>query len=176
MEVIFISKERVRNPLIDDIREIGRIIKERGLVEGSFGNISVRYGNRIIITSSGSDLGNLGDDDFVEVADYNPITNIALAIGTKKPSIETPMHWLIYGKPNINAVIHTHKIFTGIPTTENYAPAGSLDLAKEVLKALRKSDVINILNHGSVAVGINLRDAFSKLVGRENPNGSNKRE
>ena len=163
MRVIFLSKEEVKNPLVEEIKEAGKIVKEKGLVEGSFGNISARYGKRMIITASGSDLGNLGDDDFVEVIDYNPITDIALVIGLKKPSIETPMHWLIYKKPEINAIIHTHKIFDFAPTTEKYAPPGSIELAMEALKALKNANLINLKEHGSVAVGFDLKKALEEL-------------
>ncbi len=163
MKTIFLSKEEVKNPLTKEIKEAGRIVKEKGLVEGNFGNISVRYGKRIIITASGADLGNLSNEDFVEVVDYNGVTDIALAIGLKNPSIETPMHWFIYRKPEVNAIIHTHKIFEDAPTTEKDAPAGSIELAIEALKALRFANLINLKNHGSVAVGIDLKKALEEL-------------
>ena len=163
MKTFFLSREKVKNPLIEEIKKAGKIVKEKGLVEESFGNISIRYGNRMIITASKSDLGNLSNEDFVEVVDYNPFTDIAIAIGLKEPSIETPMHWLIYRLPEVNAIIHVHKIFENVPTTEKYAPAGSVELAMEVLKVLKKGKLVNILKHGSIAVGINLKEAMEEL-------------
>ncbi|RLF51369.1 MAG: hypothetical protein DRN11_02865 [Thermoplasmata archaeon] len=163
MKVLFLSREKVENPLLEEIRRVGKIVKEKGLVEETFGNISIRYGKRMIITASGADLGDLKDEDFVEVVDYNPVTNIALVIGLKNPSIETPMHWLIYKKPEINAIIHTHKIFDNVPTTEKYAPPGSLELALEALKALRNANLINLKDHGSIAVGFSLQQALEEL-------------
>ena len=95
MRTLFLSREEVKNPLVDEIKRAGKIVKEKGLVEGTYGNISVRYGKRIVITAANSDLGKLSNDDIVEVVDYNPATDVAMVIGLKEPSTETPMHWLI---------------------------------------------------------------------------------
>ncbi len=162
MKTFFISREEIRNPLIEEMKTVGRIIKEKKLVEKTYGNISIRYGKRMIITATNADLGNLKNEDFVEVVDYNPFTNIALAIGLKNPSIETPMHWLIYRKPDINAIIHVHKLYENVPTAK-YAPPGSVELAMEALKALKNSNLINLEKHGSVAVGIDLKKALEEL-------------
>ena len=163
MEVIYLSVEEVKNPLLEEMKKVGRKLKEKGYITGTYGNISVRYGKRMIITASNSDLGKLNNDDFVEVVDYNPATNIAMVIGTKKPSRETPMHWLLYSRDDINAIIHTHKIFDNVPTTEKYAPPGSLELALEALKALRNANLINLKDHGSIAVGFSLQQALEEL-------------
>ncbi len=163
MEVIYLAMEEVKNPLLEEMKEVGRRLKEKGYVTETYGNISVRYGRRMIITASNSDLGNLGNDDFVEVVDYNPVTNVAMVIGTKKPSRETPMHWLLYSRDDINAIIHTHKIFDGAPTTEEEKPAGSLELAFEALKTIGSNKLINLKNHGSIAVGSTLREAMEVI-------------
>ncbi|MCD6473706.1 MAG: class II aldolase/adducin family protein [Thermoplasmata archaeon] len=163
MEVIYLATEEVKNPLLEEMKEVGRRLKEKGYVTETYGNISVRYGKRMIITASNSDLGNLGNDDFVEVVDYNPVTNVAMVIGTKKPSRETPMHWLLYSRDDINAIIHTHKIFDGAPTTEEEKPAGSLELAFEALKTIGSNKLINLKNHGSIAVGSTLREAMEVI-------------
>ncbi len=163
MEVVYLSKEVVKNPLIHDMVEAGKVLKEKKYVTGTYGNMSIRYGKRIIITATHSDLGNLGEEDFVEVVDYNPVTNIAMVIGVKEPSMETPMHWLIYSRNDINAIIHTHKIFDGVETTEEEKPEGSLELAMQALKTLRNRKLINLKNHGSVAVGRSIKEAMEVL-------------
>jgi len=163
MEVIYLAMEEVRNSLIEEIKKVGKKLKEKGYITETYGNISVRYGKRMIITATNSDLGNLSNDDFVEVIDYNPATNIAMVIGTKKPSRETPMHWLLYSRDDINAIIHTHKIFDGIPTTKEEKPAGSLELAFEALKTIGNNKLINLKNHGSIAVGRTLQEAMEVI-------------
>lgn len=163
MEVIFLSNENIKNPLIEEMKDAGKRLKKKKYVTQTYGNISIRYGKRIIITATNSDLGNLQNDDFVEVADYNPVTNTALVIGTKKPSRETPMHWLIYSRNDINAIVHTHKIFDNAITTLEEKPAGSIELAFEALKIIGKSNLINLKNHGSVAVGATLKKAMEVI-------------
>ena len=163
MRTLFLSREEVRNPLANEIKRAGKIVKERGLVKGNYGNISMRYGKRMLITAMNADLGNLSNEDMVEVVDYNPATNIAMVIGVKEPSRETPMHWLIYRREGVNAIIHVHATFEDAPTTEKYAKEGSIELAMEAIKALRKSKVANLREHGSVAVGIDMNDALKVL-------------
>lgn len=160
MEVIYLSKEIIRNPALEEIKKIGKKLKEKGYVTGTYGNISIRYGKRMIITATNSDLGALNDDDFVEVVDYNPVTNIAMVIGMKEPSRETPMHWLLYSRQEINAIIHTHKMFDDVPTTKEEKPAGSLQLAFEALKTIGEKKLINLKNHGSIAVGATIKEAM----------------
>jgi len=163
MKTLFLSREEVRNPLAEEIKRAGKIVKEKGLVEGTYGNISARYGKRMVITATGSDLGNLSNEDMVEVVDYNPVTDIAMVIGVKEPSKETPMHWLIYRREDINAAIHVHRTFEEAPSTEKYAPQGSLELAMEAIKALKNSKIANLMGHGSIAVGVNIEDALRVL-------------
>ena len=163
MEVIHLSMEEVKNPLLEEMKKVGKKLKEKGYVTATYGNISIRYGKRMIITASNSDLGNLGNDNFVEVVDYNPVTNVAMVIGKKEPSRETPMHWLLYSRDDINAIIHTHKIFDGMPTTEQEKPAGSIELAFEALKTIGSNKLINLKNHGSIAVGSTLREAMEVI-------------
>ena len=162
MRIIFLSKEEVKNPLTKEITEAGKILKEKGFVKEKFGSISVKYGKRMIITANNANLGNLSNEDFVEIVDYNGVTNVTLAIGLKNPSMEIPMHWFIYRKPEINAIIHIQKTFDDIPTT-SYAPPGSIELAIEALKALRQANLINLKNYGSIAVGVNLKKALEEL-------------
>ena len=163
MRTLFLSREEVRNPLADEIKRAGKIVKEKRLVEGNYGNISARYGKRMVITATGSDLGNLSNEDMVEVVDYNPATDVAMVIGLKEPSTETPMHWLLYRREDINAIIHVHATFEEAPTSEKYAKEGTLELAMEAIKALKNSKIANLRGHGSVAVGVNMEDALRVL-------------
>jgi len=163
MQVIYVSREMVKNDMLEKMKKIGAKLKEKKYVTHTYGNISVRYGKRMIITATNADLGKLEDEDFVEVVDYNPVTNIAMVIGMREPSRETPMHWLLYSRKDINAIIHTHKIFENVPTTQKERPAGSIELAFEVLKAIGKNKLINIKNHGSVAVGETIDKAMEVM-------------
>ncbi len=100
------------------------------------------------------------------------------------PTVEAPMHLYIYkARPEINAIIHPHAIFSSafaaagkdIPMVmyefnfaggdvrcAKYAKAGTEELAQYIIEALgndRKAALLR--NHGSVALGADLRDAFN---------------
>lgn len=160
-ETFFLGKEKINNPLIKEMISIG---KELGNIfsEDVAGNISVRYGKRMLITSH-NEIASLTTDDFVEVIDYDAVRNIALVIGEREPSYEMPMHWLIYRREDINAIIHIHEIFDGLLTTEKEEPPGSFEIALEALKMLKNKNCINLKNHGCIAVGKNLRKAMGEI-------------
>ena len=70
-----------------ELQRAGRLLLERS--EGNARNLSARTGpDTFLITASGSRLGELADDHFVEcrVSDGVPLTS------GRKPSKEVPMH------------------------------------------------------------------------------------
>lgn len=139
------------------------------MAEENAGNISVKSGNCIAITTAGSKLGALCEKDLVEVADYNSETNMAMVMGLKEPSSETPMHWLVHNeRPDIGAIVHVHDLAV-LPycdkfcSTKDAHPYGTLDLAHDVLSALSHDDYIVIREHGVVAIGKTVSEAERRI-------------
>ncbi len=157
-----------------EIVECGRKLGEAGLVSGSEGNVSARCLRGMAITTGGSRLDALLSEDVVIVTDYDPSRSIVFASGAKEPSSESPMHFLIYRQfPDVGAVIHVHHDPTvneaeahpgKFNLTEKFAPYGTLELALEVLKALRKGNFVVMRKHGVLAVGRDLDDALQLLL------------
>lgn len=90
------------------VKESGlRLVKE-GLVQGTWGNVSVRLSpSTMIVTPSGLDYLSLTAEDMV-VVDINTLEYE----GENKPTTERKIHAAIYReRPEINAVIHTHSIW-----------------------------------------------------------------
>lgn len=139
MDVIFVSREKVKNPYTVEMIKRGREIKEEG-------TISVRFGNRIIITTR-YDLGDLGEDDFAEVVDFNITSNVSLVIGRKEPSIALPLHWMIYRLPNVNAIVHLHKT---LPDKLD------MDYVLKMLKNLKERKILEDALFGRIAIGFTL--------------------
>jgi len=150
-ETFFLGRERVKNPFIGEIISAGVEISEKGAGEGS---ISMRYGGRIIITASHSPIPSLTEDDFVEIADYDAVRNIAMVIGTREPSADTPLHWLIYRRDDINAIVSFGKL-------EGESP---IDTAIEALKNLKNSNCITLKGYGQIAVGKSLKEAVEEIT------------
>ncbi len=171
----FIPEGNLNKKIIAEIIRYCRLLDRKGLTRDKTGNVSVRVSNSILITAGGMDLGNLGEFDIVNVRNYNKENNTVIVAGDKEPSSETIMHWLIYQNyPKVNAVVHVHdplildKIeiaeVMGLGITEHEEPYGTLELAEQVLNVLKKSNYVVLRNHGSVAVGKNLKEAVNLIL------------
>lgn len=109
--------------LIELSRSLGRV--ERDLVILAEGNTSVRTSeDRMLVKASGAHLATAGEDDFVEVdlgiyrelltsgRDGDDAVSSALVAATtwghKRPSVESLLHAVCFGSPEVQAVAHTH--------------------------------------------------------------------
>ncbi|GAA0598880.1 hypothetical protein GCM10010174_13010 [Kutzneria viridogrisea] len=87
-----------------ELAEVARGLYRRGWMDGTAGNLSVRQGDRALITASGRSKGELTARDVVLVE----ATTGALVAGPK-PSAETCIHAALYKLfPDCGAVVHAH--------------------------------------------------------------------
>ena len=163
-----------------EIVEFTRRLYMRGLIVGTGGNVSVRIPDSpyILVTPSGLCKGYLKPSDIVKIDLDGRIVE-----GRLKPTSETPMHIEIYkARRDVNAIVHAHPPFctgfscAGIPldkpilpeavivlgeiTVVEYETPGTMSLARKVAEAAKKCDVLVLENHGSVALGENLEQAY----------------
>ena len=174
----------------EELAEATRMFWKKGLSTGrDSGDVSVRDPDTGLIYISPNatptfKIPNWGviraDDQIVMDIDGN----IVDASPNRIPTVEAPMHLFIYrARPEINAILHPHAIFSSafaaagrdIPMVvyefnfaggdvkcAKYAKAGTEELARYVADALgdkRKAALLR--NHGSVALGTDLQDAFN---------------
>ena len=161
------------------IVETGLILLEKGLVAGSWGNVSMRIDkDSYAITPSGRPYDLLTEDDIVIVNSRG----IKLA-GSGLPSSELLLHLSIYAKyPHANAIIHTHSIYASAcaamhrqipPLLEDtaqisggpirvakYALAGTKELADNAVEAMGTSNAVLLANHGAVSYAKSLDEAL----------------
>jgi L-fuculose-phosphate aldolase len=175
---------KVSQKLKEKVVESSKKVYESGLVCGTWGNISCcdREEGIVVITPSGLSKDNLNPQDMVVLdLDGNVLD------GVLKPSVETPMHMLIYKNRNdASGIIHTHSqaatsfavVGSRIPpiTVEfaavvggsipiaGYAPFGTNALGRETIKALGRGKAVLLANHGVVALGKDLDEAFRIAV------------
>lgn len=154
---------------------------EKGLIAGTWGNISVRIPDTdtIAITPSGRDYMTLTTNDIA-------IVNLSgeWIGGSYKPSSELPLHLAVYrAREDIRAMIHTHSIYASacaaarrsIPAiiedvammnggdieVADYAANGSAELAAAAVRALGEHQSVLLANHGMLGCGTNLKEAMT---------------
>lgn len=155
-----------------------------GLNQGTSGNISVRFGNRMLITPSGIPYEQLNPEDIASMA----INSSKLSWdGPCKPSSEWHFHRsILKNKPDLNAVIHTHSTFAtvlsiareAIPAVHymigafgghtvecaDYATFGTPQLSKNIKQAMLNRSACLLANHGMIAGGADLDKAMWAAV------------
>ncbi|SDO08639.1 Ribulose-5-phosphate 4-epimerase/Fuculose-1-phosphate aldolase [Klenkia soli] len=91
--------------LTDDVIALGASLFHRRLTFGRTGNISVRAGEKILITPTGASLGALTDLSVIDTTGQH--------IDGPKPSKEAFLHAAVYrARPDANAVVHLHSTYS----------------------------------------------------------------
>jgi L-fuculose-phosphate aldolase len=154
----------------------------KGFVTATDGNVSARLGNGNILTTRTSiNKGMVTDRDIVEVTRDGEMVS-----GTARPSTELGMHLFIYQqRPDVEAVVHAHPPYaTGFATAglaldqclfpevivglgavplATYATPSTSEVSESMAPYVKTSDAILLANHGVVAYGSSLLDAFFKM-------------
>ncbi len=163
--------------ILSQFQAVGQDLFTRGLVSSGSGNLSVRFGDRIIITRRGSRLGSLGENDLIETGLTKNDRSTPLA------SIELPVHRAIYQATPATAIVHAHPphaIALSMSETEimpTDAEGSSLldrvpvlgwnmevkpgGLADIIAQALTQCRIIMVRGHGSFAIGQLLEEAHN---------------
>lgn len=164
----------------ESLLAIGKQLVSSGLVEGTWGNISIwdAEKNGFWLTPSGMDYLTLGEDDLVLLDGSGAVIS-----GRRKPSSEYLLHQEIYRqRPDVQGIVHTHSVYatahavarTCIPgivedlvqivggsvEVADYAAPGTQDLAKAAVAALGGKDAVLLANHGLVGVGRTVEEAL----------------
>jgi L-fuculose-phosphate aldolase len=157
----------------------GRRLAHGGLVIGTGGNLSIRRGDHVLVTASGTELGALTPEQ-VTVVDLDG----SIVDGELVPTSELPLHLMVYRATGAGAVAHAHapaSIAVGCTHHElppvhyagvtlggpvrvaPYATFGSAELAANVTAALESRSAALMQNHGSVAYGTGIDEACARL-------------
>lgn len=163
------------------IADICHQLYSRGHLVATSGNVSVRIGDRILITPAATRKDTIKAEDVVECdLDGRPFNE------SQHPSSEIEMHRASYtARSDIGAVIHAHPRFcvacsvTGIRLTEAilpelivyvgptptapYATPGTPEQAEAVKPLLKDHNAFLLERHGVLVLGQNLMEALSRL-------------
>ena len=178
--------DKLIESLKEEIAYFMRRLYECGLTTTSGGNISARCGDKILITPSSTDKGRMSAD---QIGMLDMDCNIAGK--SFKPTIESRMHLEIYKRrPDVQAVVHAHPVYAsafaaskrqistkylaealvvlGEISYAPYACQGTEELAEIIGDSSENSDCIVMRNHGIIALGKTLLQAFDRLEVLEN--------
>jgi len=169
--------------ILSQFQTIGHDLFAMGLVSSNSGNMSMRLGDRIIITRRGSKLGCLQENDLIETGISKNDRATPLA------SIELPVHRAIYQETPALAIVHAHPphaIALSLTETEivpndaeGLAIVGQVPvlgwhmevrpggLADVITQALKKCRIVMVHGHGSFATGQLLEEAHNCITAFE---------
>jgi ribulose-5-phosphate 4-epimerase/fuculose-1-phosphate aldolase len=164
------GSDKERKEVIAEIRNLG----SRKLLDRNNGNISVRVDKGMVITPTGKSMDQITESDLVLVTGMSPDMKIVRAIGSSAPSSEARLHWLVYRDfPKVNAIVHFHdsRLLENADKfilTEKERPYGTIGLAEEAAKALKKRKFIILKGHGALAAGVSFQDCRKTIEKAEN--------
>lgn len=167
------------------IVEYGKLLVEKKLVQGTWGNISVRLDEEnMLVTPSGIDYALLDEADIVKVN----IETLA-AEGANRPTSEKELHAEIYkNRADVAAIVHAHSKYAsvfacackGIPVpskekeareifgsfipASEYALAGTHELAVNTAEAVGNGNAAVMAHHGMVVCGSDMENAFANAL------------
>jgi len=171
-----VSEEMSR--LAEEVVAVAKELDRLGLVEHSSGNVSVRVGERVLITPSGVPYRRLSAEEMAVLdMDGNQVE------GPVPASIERGMHVGIYvARKDVQAVVHSHPIYAsafaaarkplppviddmavyigGEVDVAGYGIAGSPELAQATVEGIGQKGAVLLANHGLVACGKDLDEAL----------------
>lgn len=164
----------------EDLVATARRTVSEGLVVGTSGNVSVRVGETVLVTPSGVPYDRLSPED---------VTGVDLegnrVLGALVPTSELPMHLAIYRATDAGAVVHTHAVHATAVSTlvpelplihymaaalggpvrvAPYATYGTAELAENMLQALGGRTACLLQNHGTIAFGATLDQAYDRTA------------
>jgi L-fuculose-phosphate aldolase len=167
-------------PATDRLIAAGRRLAAGGLVTGTAGNLSTRVGSDVLVTGSGTVLGELVPAGLTLVSAAGEVLS-----GELPPTSELPLHLAVYQAfPSVGAVAHAHSPASvavglthdvlppvhyltvrlgGVVRVADYATFGSPELAASVVAGLADRSAVLMRNHGSVAHGESVEQACARL-------------
>jgi L-fuculose-phosphate aldolase len=161
-----------------------RWMNDSGLNQGTSGNISIRYRDRMLITPSAVPYDAMQPDMIAAM----PLEDrYGTWVGPLKPSTEWRFHLdILRARLDVGAVVHTHSTYATvlaiarreIPAVHYmiaafggmnircapYATFGTETLSKNALTALTERHGCLLANHGMIAVGADLDKAMWRAV------------
>lgn len=173
----FMDEQAARREIVS----VGRLMYERSYVVSSDGNVSVRLDDgRVVATPTMTCKGRMTEDALaVTDMEGKPLTD-------RQPSSELAMHLLIYReRADVRAVCHAHPphgtafaaaglaidqpilseviLTLGCVPLADYGTPSTEELTEAMRPLIKHHNALLMANHGAVAYGADLWQAFDRL-------------
>jgi len=162
--------------VLHQFQEIGRDLYVAGLVSSHGGNLSMRFGDRVVIKRRGAMLGRLKEGDLIETGLERADSGVMLA------STELVVHRAIYLATPALAIVHAHPrtaialslsrdeivpidnegsyLLHKVPVVAAEFASGSAELVERLPAALQEYKIVMLRGHGCFSIGQTLDEAF----------------
>jgi len=163
--------------MLEQFQKFGRDLFGSGLTSSHGGNMSVRMGDRILITRTGAMLNHLTEKDLIETGLEENDSGVMLA------SSELVVHRAIYQNTSALAIVHVHPpiavalslveqeaiipldnegsyVLRKVPIVQAELTTGSKEVAKLAAKMLREYKIFMLRGHGCFSIGPVLEEAY----------------
>lgn len=171
---------------IEQVIMASKRLEQKGFVDAGAGNVSVKSGDYIYITPSGTNKAFLTEEMIAVIdKDMNQVG------GTIKASSEMRLHYLLYYKlgKDVGSVVHCHSpyltahaitytpvecfdyseavtLFDKIEVCP-FARPGTDGVALEAIPYFERNNIVLLGNHGPVSVGRNVIEAMNTMESAE---------
>ena len=175
---------RAEKSLREEIVARSREMNAAGINQGTSGNISARFEDRMLITPSAMPYEELDPEMLASIALDDPYGNWK---GPVQPSTEWRFHHaLLRGRQDAEAVVHAHPTFcTALAITQKEIPAchymiaafggnnvrcsgyatfGTDELSRLVVEAMTDRTACLLANHGMITIGESLARAMWRAI------------
>ncbi|MFN3966487.1 MAG: class II aldolase/adducin family protein [Endomicrobiia bacterium] len=166
--------------MYDEFIKTGKKLQKEELIHSTSGNMSIKKGDVIYITRTGSTLSDLKFSDILKV-------NLKDTKKDKGASVEVNVHRAIYNyNPEISAIIHAHPVYSIVLSFENKfikpidiegeyylqeVPViywckdtiGSECVESNIPNLISKHKIVIVRGHGAFSSGKTLEEAFCYL-------------
>lgn len=173
---------KTEEQLREEIVRVGRLVFEKGWIAANDGNITARLDEeRLVATPTGICKGMMKPEDLI-LCDLNG----AKISGHRECTSEVAMHLTIYRmRPDVQSVLHAHPpvatgfacagralnvgllpeivISLGSVPLADYGLPGTPALTEGMLPYISKYDALLMANHGAVAYGQDVFQAFFRM-------------
>jgi len=170
--------------MLEQFQMVGKMLFEEGLVHSGSGNLSVRQGDKIIITRRGVILPYIREGDLIEVG-------MEAGEADREASVELPVHRAVYKGSQAQAIVHAHPAYAialslsedkiipqdaeskyylkSVPVVKVREAIGSDEVARFLPPVFAGGyQVAVVRGHGSFAVGPDLMTAYKLTSTLEN--------